>query len=66
MALEFFPFVLALCSMLSGTYYAQSYAGIIGGSLAMILRKWKFIIMHCMAITFDAKRVWRISYVEFS
>jgi len=23
----------ALCSMLSGTYYAQNYAGIIGGSL---------------------------------
>jgi len=25
--------MLALCSMLSGTYYAQNYAGIMGGSL---------------------------------
>jgi len=27
----------ALCSMLSGTYYAQNYAGIIGGSLVPML-----------------------------
>ena len=26
-------FFLALCSMISGTYYAQNYASIIGGSL---------------------------------
>ena len=28
-----FPIMLALCLMLSVTYYAQNYAGIIGGSL---------------------------------
>ena len=27
------PVMLALCSMLSGTYYAHNYASIIGGSL---------------------------------
>jgi len=27
------PIILALCSMLSSTYYAQNYASIIGGSL---------------------------------
>ena len=27
------PIMLALCSMLSGTYYAHNYASIIGGSL---------------------------------
>ena len=27
------PLMLALCSMLSGTYYAHNYASIIGGSL---------------------------------
>ena len=29
------PIVLALCSMLSDTYYAHNYASIIGGSLFM-------------------------------
>ena len=28
-----FPFILALCLILSLTHYAQNYAGIIGGSL---------------------------------
>ena len=28
------PIMLALCSMLSDTYYAHNYASIIGGSLA--------------------------------
>ena len=28
------PIMLALCSMLSGTYYAHNYASIIGGSLS--------------------------------
>ena len=28
--------MLALCSMLLGTYYAQNYASIIGGSLATV------------------------------
>ena len=27
--------MLALCSMLLGTYYAQNYASIIGGSLSL-------------------------------
>ena len=30
------PIMLALCSMLSGTYYAHNYASIIGGSLLMV------------------------------
>ena len=29
----YFPVMLALCLMLSMTYYAENYAGIIGGSL---------------------------------
>ena len=29
------PIMLALCSMLSDTYYAHNYASIIGGSLTM-------------------------------
>ena len=32
---KYFLFMLALCSMLSVTYYAQNYAGIIGWSLAI-------------------------------
>ena len=31
------PIMLALCSMLSGTYYAHNYASIIGGSLPLII-----------------------------
>ena len=31
------PIMLALCSMLSGTYYAHNYASIIGGSLLITL-----------------------------
>ena len=30
---NYFPIMLALCLMLSVTYYAQNYAGIIGWSL---------------------------------
>ena len=30
------PIMLALCSMLSYTYYAHNYSSIIGGSLAVI------------------------------
>ena len=30
---DILPIMLALCSMLSGTYYAHNYASIIGGSL---------------------------------
>ena len=30
--------MLALCLMLSSTYYAQNYAGIIGGSLVIELK----------------------------
>ena len=30
------PIMLALCSMLSGTYYAHNYASIIGGSLVTV------------------------------
>ena len=35
----FFPFLLALCSMLLETYYAQNCAGIIGLGLTMITCK---------------------------
>ena len=31
-----FPIMLALCLMLSMTYYAQNYTGIIGGSLKSV------------------------------
>ena len=31
------PIMLALCSMLSGTYYAHNYASIISGSLTVLL-----------------------------
>ena len=31
-----FPIMLALCLMLSMTYYAQNYTGIIGGSLDVV------------------------------
>ena len=34
--------MLALCSMLLGTYYAQNYASIIGGSLAIFDYIWWF------------------------
>ena len=33
--LHILPIMLALCSMLSDTYYAHNYASIIGGSLVM-------------------------------
>ena len=33
------PIMLALCSMLSGTYYAHNYASIIGGSLQTSIKK---------------------------
>ena len=32
---KYLPIMLALCSMLLGTYCAQNYAGIIGGSLSI-------------------------------
>ena len=31
------PIMLALCLMLSGTYYAKNYAGIIGRGLSLII-----------------------------
>jgi len=31
------PIMLALCSILLSTYYAQNYAGIIGGSLVTVV-----------------------------
>ena len=34
--LQFFKNILALCLMLSVTYYAQNYAGIIGWSLMIL------------------------------
>ena len=33
---QIYPIMLALCSMLSVTYYAQNYAGIIGWSLMCV------------------------------
>ena len=48
--------MLALCSMLSGTYYAHNYASIIGGSLLTSLDEHKasgpdrispYILKHC-------------------
>ena len=39
--------MLALCSMLSGTYYAQNYASIIGGSLP---------VRHCLQVSYTRKK----------
>jgi len=39
----------ALCLMLSGTYYAQTYAGIIGGSLVRV---------HSVACACPSPRMW--------
>ena len=57
------PIMLALCSMLLYTYYAQNYAGIIGGSLGLtvvsiifyIISTWltaKVCLIHMVHITF--------------
>ena len=44
------PIMLALCSMLSDTYYAHNYASIIGGSLVLtryfLITDYSFIIEH--------------------
>ena len=47
--LKTFPIMLALCSMLSVTYYAQNYAGIIGWSLIImlnIIQAWLLKLLH--------------------
>ena len=42
-----YPIMPALCLMLSMTHYAQNYAGIIGGSLAIcILKAYNIIIVY--------------------
>ena len=43
--------MLALCSMLSGTYYAHNYASIIGGSLVIDLLV--EILEHSMCILLE-------------
>ena len=43
------PIMLALCSMLSDTYYAHNYASIIGGSLALTIN---YCVKSAAAITF--------------
>ena len=35
------PIMLALCLMLSGTYYAKNYAGIIGRGLFATVQTWR-------------------------
>ena len=40
------PIMLALCSMLSDTYYAHNYASIIGGSLTMSLKYKRVLVVH--------------------
>ena len=40
--LEILPIMLALCLMLSATYYAQNYAGIIGASLGPASYQYRF------------------------
>ena len=35
--IKILPIMLALCLMLSGTYYAKNYAGIIGLALVIVL-----------------------------
>jgi len=48
----------ALCSMLSGTYYAQNHASIIGGSLSMTQNSiqvfwWPFKLMYHYTTIYD-------------
>ena len=43
---KIFPIMLALCLMLSLTYYAQNYAGIIGWSLITSGTMWCDIIIY--------------------
>ena len=41
-----YPIILALCLMLSVTYYAQNYDGIIGGSLLITTKSTKPATAH--------------------
>ena len=53
--------MLALCSMRLGTYYAQNYASIIGGSLSMEPYK---IINHINDIRIPYKQLILLSKVS--
>ena len=44
------PIMLALCSMLSGTYYAHNYASIIGGSLLCSVCEY-IVVLYAEEIT---------------
>ena len=46
------PIMLALCLMLLATYYAQNYAGIIGGSLTMTIYVHTYYLVNyiCMYV----------------
>ena len=55
------PIMLALCSMLSGTYYAHNYASIIGGSLPVSLLLWhKIMTVRCFVWALGL-RLWSVS-----
>ena len=45
-----FPIMLALCLMLLMTYYAQTYAGIIGRSLVI---EWNYVSIHGLCQTLN-------------
>ena len=45
------PIMLALCSMLSDTYYAHNYASIIGGSLIIIAK-----LIACFSYKINVKQ----------
>ena len=49
------PIMLALCLMLSMTYYAQNYAGIIGGSLLV----WELVAIVAFLLN---HHIWCIDY----
>ena len=47
------PIMLALCSMLSDTYYAHNYASIIGGSLLLSIIIAEHVVVLTTSLMFD-------------
>ena len=50
--------MLALCLMLSTTYYAQNYAGIIGLTLITgMMQEYNYLILKSVAMTWQMKQL---------
>ena len=60
-----FPIMLLLCLMLSMTNYAQNYAGIIGGSLAVILFKIKKLSNSMITILYNQLTMGHVIWPSF-